>query len=165
MFGRKNLVRESAPHSCPESAALFPATKPKLFSPLPKATAKFPVDFAGQTDIELTERNWTWTALMDRDNSLRRCHRSRTGLRWLTDRFLLFAWLGIVRASNNCHTTSLRLRITFLASRILLFQQCPILLSNLKVLIAAPFYSESQVSATGSSQASTSKSSNALTWI
>ena len=46
------LVRESAPHSCPESAALFPAYKPKLFSPLPELLKQLPNDFpAGQTDI------------------------------------------------------------------------------------------------------------------
>jgi hypothetical protein len=41
---------------------------------------------------------------------------------------------SIVRASNNFPTTSLKLKMTFLASWILLFLQRPILLSNLKVL-------------------------------
>jgi len=37
--------------SCNQTEALF------AFTGAAKATAKFPVDFAGQTDIELTERN------------------------------------------------------------------------------------------------------------
>lgn len=65
-----------------------------------------------------------------------------------------FAWLGIVRASNNSHTTSLRRKLAY---RMLLFQQCLIMpsTSNQKVLLQRHSIS----------QASTSKSSNALTLI